>query len=120
MRKQNAIYWPPATADSFGRRGFGALVELVNVGGNYRVRWEDSTKEYITPDGTAKVSNALVYVPRLPDGSEITIGGYLWLGDRADLTSESDPRANDGAFEVQRFDKLPDLKSKEFLRTCYV
>jgi len=135
MRKQNAIYWPPAAADGFGRLTAGALVELVQTEtGNFRVRWEDVAKEFVagssltlgTPaslgdtSGTVQTSEALVYVPRLPSGAEIQVGGFLWLGNRADLTSESDPRANAGAHQIKRVDKLPNLKNSEYLRTCYL
>lgn len=121
MRRQNAIYWPPATADDFGRPGYGALVELVLDGANnYRVRWEDRVEEFIDAQGTTKQSSAVVYVPLLPDSSEVQVGGWLWLGDRDDLTDETDPRENAGAYEVQRLDKLPTLKATEWLRTAYL
>ena len=121
MRKQNAIYWPPSTPDDFGRPASGALVELVLDGtSNYRVRWEDTIATFVDPQGTTQVSNAVVYVPQLPDASEVTVGGYLWLGDRADLTDDAVPLNNPGAYEVRRFDSLPDFKNKEKLRTAYL
>lgn len=120
MRRQNAIYWPPAAPDDFGRPAPGALVELTLVGGNYRVRWEDKAKQFLDKTGAVQMSNAVVYVPLLPDGTEVQLGGYLWLGDRADLVSESDPRLNPGAYEIKDFDKLPNLKNTESLRTCYL
>jgi len=121
MRKQNAIYWPPAPADGFGRRGYGTLVEFVLTGGvNSRVRWEDRAEEFVDTKGTTVLSNAVVYVPVLPGGGEVETGGFLWLGDRADLTDESDPTNNSGAHEVRRGDKLPNFKATEFLRTVYL
>lgn len=135
MRKQNAIYWPPAIPDDFGRPAHGALVELTLTGaGNFRVRWEDTVKEFLASStlglggppslgdvaGTVITSEALVYVPRLPDGSEVQVGGWLWLGDRTDLLDEANPRANAEAHEVKRMDKLPNLKGTESLRTAYL
>ncbi len=148
MRKQNAIYWPPATPDDYGRLAVGPPVALVSgdgtadcvcsdtltwgdgapltfdpppaVPGNYRVRWEDVVKEFIDMKGTVQMSAAVVYVPKLPDGTEVAVGGWLWLGDRPGLTSETDPRANAGAREIKRVDKLPNLKNTELLRTCYL
>jgi len=122
MRKQNAIYWPPATADDYGRVAVGTLVELTLTGGvNSRVRWEDQAKEFIDSNGITRVSQAVVYVPALPGGGgEVAVGGFLWLGDRGDLESETDPGANEGAWEVRRFDKLPNLKNTEYLRTAYL
>lgn len=121
MRKQNAIYWPPSTPDNFGRPTSGTLVELILDGAdNYRVRWEDRIETFIDQYGTTQVSNAVVYVPQLPDGSDVTVGGYLWLGDIGDLTDEVVPLNNPGAYEVRRFDILPDLKNREKLRTAYL
>jgi hypothetical protein len=122
MRKQNAIYWPPASVDDFGREAHGALVELILVpgGSNFRVRWEDKNEEFLDAAGTTRHSNAVVYCPVLPGGSEVAVGGFLWLGNRNDLTDEAVPRDNPGAYEVRRFDKLPNLRATEFLRTAYL
>jgi len=121
MRKQNAVYWPPAVPDDFGRPGYGSLVELTLADDvNSRVRWEDKAEQFLDAQGTTQISNAVVFVPVLLDGSEVVVGGFLWLGDRADLTDEADPRNNEGAFEVRRVDKLPNLKATEFLRTAYL
>lgn len=118
MRRQNAIYWPPATADSFGRPGYGTLVELVvTSGGNYRVRWEDVIEEFIDDQGTLQKSSAKVYVPVLPGGGEVQVGGWLWLGDVGGLVSTTNPRANPGAYEARNVSKLPNLKATDFLRT---
>lgn len=123
MRRQNAIYWPPAVVDDFGKESHGTLVELVLVphgGGNYRVRWQDKNEEYLDAEGTTRHSNAVVYAPVLPNSGEVEVGGFLWLGDRAALTSETEPRSNTGAHEIRRFDKLPNLKATEYLRTAYL
>jgi len=121
MRRQNAIYWPPGRPDDYGRQIPGRLVELVLVGTiNYRVRWEDRIEEFVDAEGTTHRSNAVVYVPELPDGSEVAVGGFLWLGDRADLTDEAVPGRNPGAFEIRRVDKAPDFKTRYFLRTVYL
>ena len=119
MRRQDAIYWPPATPDNYGRPTYGALVELVLDGAdNFRVRWEDVAEEFVDQDGTTKTSSSIVYVPQLPDGSEVEVGGWLWLGTRAALADELDPTANPGVGKVQKFDKLPNLKATQTLRTA--
>jgi hypothetical protein len=120
MRRQAAIYWPPAAADNFGRPGYGTLVELVVTSdGNYRVRWEDVVEEFIDNEGTTQQSKAKVYVPVLPgSGGEVEVGGWLWLGVVGDLTSTTNPRANEGAYEVRSMAKLPNIKATDFLRTA--
>jgi hypothetical protein len=121
MRKQNAIYWPPATPDDFGRLSYGALVELTLSGGaNSRVRWEDKAEEFVDAQGTVQASNAVVYVSVLPGGGEVEIGGVLWLGDRDDLTDENVPGNNEKAFIVRRVDKVPNFKATEYLRAAYL
>jgi len=122
MRKQNAVYWPPGTKDDFGKQSHGDLVELVryNGVGNFRVRWEDNIEVFIDASGSTQRSNALVYVPILCNGDELQVGGFLWLGDKVDLTDEVDPRNNVDAYELRRLDKLPNFKSTAFLRTAYL
>ena len=122
MRKQNAIYWPPAEADDFGKMSHGPLVELILIPGgkNYRVRWEERIDEFLDAKGTTALSSAVVYVPKLPDGSEIVVGGYLWLGDRSDLIDEAEPRNNPNAYEILRADTLPNFKASDYLRTAYL
>jgi hypothetical protein len=121
MRKQNAIYWPPAGVDDFGRESHGTPIELTLADGvNSRVRWEDKIEEFVDAEGTTQQSNAVVYVPALPGGGEVRTGGHLWLGDRADLTDEANPENNEGAYPVRRMDKLPNLKATEYLRTVYL
>jgi hypothetical protein len=121
MRKQNAIYWPPAGVDDFGRVTTSEPIELTLAGGvNNRVRWEDQVEEFKDGEGTLQASNAVVYVGQLPGGGEVAVGGFLWLGDRADLTDEANPLNNEGAYPVRRVDKLPNLKASEFLRTVYL
>ena len=90
-------------------------------GVNSRVRWEDQIKEFVDANGTMQLSNSVVFVPVLPDdGGEIEVGGFLWLGDRGDLTDESVPTNNEDAYEIRRVDKLPNLKNTEYLRTVYL
>ena len=121
MRKQNAIYWPPAAPDDFGQVGYGQIVELVLADGvNSRVRWEDRVDEFVAANGTTMTSSAVVYVPALPGGGEVAVGGFLWLGSRRDLTDEAAPARNPGAFEVRRVDKMPNLKATEYLRAVYL
>lgn len=129
MRKQPAIYWPPAPPDNYGRAGVSALVELIlipNGGGNFRVRWEDAYKGRVEDFGTVRQASTsiqgsiIVYVPALPGGGEVEVGGFLWLGLRANLTDELVPKNNPNAREIRAFEKVPDFKANQFIRTCYL
>lgn len=122
MRKQNAIYWPPATMNDFGEPVYGDLVELVLTEGgvNYRVRWEDVIENYIDAQGTVQQSTTTVYVPPLPTGDEVELNGYLWKGDLAGLTSTTDPTLNPGAEKIKQFKQIPNMKATQILRAVYL
>lgn len=120
MLRQTAVYWPPEQKDSFGRTTFGEPVEIA-------VRWEDGYAETVDsgtavqgfkPSRTVQAFSATVYVPELPGGGEVAVGGYLWLGALAD--ADESPTANAGAVQVKSFSKLPTLKGTKFLRTAMV
>jgi len=104
MRRQTAVYWPPATpaVDEYGHAAYGTAVEL-------SCRWEDVAKEFTDPAGAKKTSTSLVYV-----GQDLVIGGKLYLGELTDSPAAVD------AWTVQQFDKLPNLKNTETLRTAYL
>lgn len=121
MRRQNAIYWPPEGLDDFGKQSFGDLIELTLSGDvNSRVRWEDRQEEFVDANGTIALSSSVVYCPVLPGGGEVEIGGFLWLGDRSDLSDEDIPVNNSGAAEIRKVDKIPNLKTSEHIRTAYL
>lgn len=115
MRKQTAVYWAlqgeesgGSDYDSHGRPLYTTPVELT-------VRWEEVNESIILEDGTTYISRATVYTP-----IDIVRDGVLVLGKIADLESEDDPLSNNGSWSVVRFDKLPNLKVTEFLRTAYL
>ena len=116
MRKQTAVYWPLAgdesgqlDYDAFGRPQWGTPVQI-------SCRWEDVSQEIIQPDGTNTMTKSVVYVDVDQD---VRVGGVLYLGLLADV-DQDDPKGNDGAWEIIRFDKLPDLKAREYLGKAYL
>lgn len=109
MRKQDAVYWPPAKADNFGRPAYGAPVDV-------KCRWDDVAENFIDPkSGTVAVSNSKVYVDR-----DVALDGWLWLGTVATIPGGpgTPPGDVDGALPVRKFEKNPNLKASEFLRTA--
>jgi hypothetical protein len=121
MRRQTAVYWEPSEVGEEGQMTFLEPIEI-------KCRWEDITEQYIDRAGTPQTSSARVYVDR-----DLFKLGVLWLppenlnlneGDAlSQVTSEEDPFANSGAFEIRKFEKLPVLKPKtedDFLRTCWL
>ena len=108
MLKQIAVYWSVASTDQFGGKVYNDPVEI-------KCRWEDISVEYLDSQGETKLSNAVVYMDR-----DILVGGVLMLGTLGDITDEENVKENSGAWEIKRFDKLPDRKAKNFLRTAYL
>lgn len=104
---QVAIYWAPSTANDFGLSTFDTPVEI-------DVRWEDKNEAYMTAAGTTAQSNAFVYVDQ-----DVLLGGMLKLGE-LDSSTEDDPADEDDTYEIMRFDKLPNRRATEFLRTVFL
>ena len=108
MRKQTCVYWALDTVDQFGAKQYDSPVEI-------SCRWEEVSEEYLDANGQRLISNAKVYVDR-----DMVAGSVLMLDGIASITNEDDVRENLGAYEIKRFDKLPNFKADEFLRTCYL
>ena len=108
MRKQTAVYWPFSSVDNFGQKVVGSPV-LIGC------RWEDKSIEFLDSDGETQMSNAIVYVDR-----DTPIGGILMLGVLADITDPVNIKENEGAWEIRRYDNLPNLRATEFLKTVHL
>lgn len=123
MRKQRCVYWEWTGENDQGKKTYGEPIEL-------ECRWEDVQEQFLDRMGNEQMSRARVYVDR--DVVEI---GVLWLppdnikiapGEAlSQLTSENDPFANDRAYEIRRFEKLPELRPRKgdpnnTLRTAYL
>lgn len=106
MLKQRAVYWPPLAPDKHGGPTWGTPVEL-------RVRWEDKVKRKVGPEGEVVVLDSTVYT-----ASDVEVGGMLMLGVLDSTVVTDDPRANAHVGEILSFEKVPNLKAKEFLRTA--
>lgn len=109
MRRQRATFWERSTTtDKYGRYTYAAPEEI-------RCRWEDVAEEYKDPrSGETKVSRSTVYVDR-----EMKVGDVLKKGAPISSTP-ADPKTpgTEGAFEIQAFENLPNLKATEFLYTA--
>lgn len=108
MRKQQAVWWSRnPTPDQSGNHTFAAPVEI-------KCRWEDIVKQFRDSQGEMQLSSALVYVDR-----EMELGDRLMKGEMP-TDVEADPMEEPLAFEIKRFEKLPNLRNKETLLTAYL
>lgn len=107
MRKQKAIYWAYTGIDQFGQKQYDVPVEI-------SCRWEDVAEEFLDANGVKQISSSIVYVDR-----DIILGSILKLGEIND-DLEEDPKSNDNVYDIKRFNKLPNFKNTEILRTVYL
>ncbi len=109
MLRQTAMYWALDGFDNHGQPEYAIPIEV-------DVRWEVKTVEFLGPNGTQELSNAVVYV-----GQDVKVGGVLMLGELTDIDSSlTVPKQNEETWEIRRFEKLPNLRNTEFLRTVYM
>jgi len=116
--KQKVVYWAYSGVDKYGKPKYGSPIEI-------KARWEDVNEQFTTPSMTVAMSLAKVYVDR-----DLLVNGVLWLSSKrandpdgsaiAELTDTVKPLSNPGAHQIQRFDKLPDIKILKTLRTAYL
>lgn len=113
MLRQRAVYWAPVGVDNYGKATYATPVVV-------RCRWEDRSEEFLTMDGDRAMSTACVYV-----GQDVLLKGVLYLSllptsatDEEHLAEidQSDPFAQDGAWEIRKFSKMGNFKCTEFLR----
>jgi len=117
MCKQTAVYWGAPVNDGYGGKTFGSMYPI-----EIDCRWEDKVQLVSMIGDDRKtvevVSNAQVFVTQ-----DLDEGGWLFLGTLDDLDSdeEEDPMKADGAYEIKRFDKSPQLHStSDFIRKAYL
>lgn len=108
--KQAAVYWGNPSSDGYGGRTFDDPVEI-------NVRWSDRQEMFVDTQAREQVSRAVVYV-----ATDLVIGGYLYLGTLADLSSaeEGDPLSISTAYEIRSISKTPDIGADRFARKVWL
>ena len=108
--KQTAVFWANPVEDGQGGATFDEPVEL-------SVRWEQKQELFADASGQERRSDAVVYV-----GRDVAVGEYLFLGGLDDLsTAEAgDPLIVTGAYEIKKFEKIPDLSTSRYVRKVWL
>lgn len=111
--KQTCVYWPPVGSGDDSQQTFGDPVEM-------KCRWTDHVEMIPDRSGQTWLSKAKVMTE-----IDVLVGGILWLGRLVELTDIQDPFANGTsvtapAWQIMRFDKIPTLDAKKFLRLAYL
>lgn len=107
MLKQTAAYWAPLPVTTrYGKPSWASPIDI-------SVRWEDVNIEFMDAESERQMSRARVFVDR-----DVEVNGVLLLDGITSSTNLTDPKANDEAWEIRRYEKLPNLRNTEFLRTA--
>lgn len=95
-------WWAVTGGDGFGGDQVAAPVLIDG-------RWEDREEKFVgLLDRREHVSNAIVIVDR-----DMALGDYLCLGDQ---TSQVDPSLATGAYKIQVYRKISDLRNLDYVR----
>lgn len=111
LLKDTAVYWGGPVKDGYGKyASFDAAVEIP-------CRWSDATELFTDARGMEYVSKAVVLV-----GQDLDEEGYLFHGTLNDLNSQEivDPENIENAHVIKRFTKIPDIKSRQFVRKAHL
>lgn len=97
---QTATYWAYSGNDGYGGRSFSSPIAI-------DVRWQDVNEKYINGNGEEVVSRSKIFLKQ-----DVTIGSYLYLG----TSTENSPYDQSGAFEIQAFSKIINIKGNDYER----
>jgi hypothetical protein len=96
--RQRVTYWAPVPGDT------GSGAELVAAPRIVRARWEDKRQQMLDSRGQQTVSKAEIYTE---DDTIIELDGFLFNG----ITTETEPRNVEGAYQVIQVVRVPDLRN---------
>jgi len=108
MRKQKAMYWAYTGTDGYGNPSFSDPVEI-------DCRWSEHQELYKDNSGEERVSRAVVYVDR-----EVTMDGYLKLGELDSSSVSDDPRDYNDAFMIKQIANIPNMRATNYLRKAWL
>ena len=105
---QTVVYWGNPSQRGDGGFDFDDPVELDG-------RWEFKQEKFVDSIGEERISLSVVYFDQ-----DVDIGGYLFLGELADLDSDEDPETQDGAQRIMQFLSTPNISNTESVRKVWL
>jgi hypothetical protein len=96
----DVTYWGNPATNGYGAKTFDPPVNL-------KGRWEEKAERFIGQSGEDLVSQAVVYLE-----GDVDTNGYLYLG----ISTETNPTIINGAFKINAFNKIPDIRGLQFTR----
>ncbi len=106
------------TAVLWAKSGKTAYNELTfTAGAEISVRWEDRQEIFISSTGKELISDAIVFVDQ-----DITPDSFLYLGELDDLSAEekANPKLEQNAYAVRRFEKIKNVGGRIVLRRVHL
>lgn len=112
LKYDKLVYWAPKGKDRVGKTTFENPVEM-------RCRWEDGATVVRDQNGEEHIYNATVFV-----GEDLDVEGMLWHGEIIDVPvdeGDGDPSIppND-ANPIKKFEKIPKINYRKFVRKVYL
>lgn len=107
-RYDTATYWEPDSVDASGQKTYLAPREI-------ECRWDDEQTMFRSKNDKDETSRSVVYVQE-----DLALDGVLLHGTLANVTDDDDPFANVGAFEIQAFSKIGNIRQTKFLRRAFL
>ncbi len=98
-------HWANTGDNGFGGYTFSSPVIL-------QARWSDAQRKFFNLSGEEKVSQSVVHLD-----VDVIIGDWLALGD---LSATDDPTSITGAYEVQGFNKVTNLRNSRVNRKAFL
>lgn len=99
---EDITWWSVTAGDGYGG---DAVASPVLIKG----RWEDRQEKYIGQiDRRELISNAIIFTDR-----DVAVGDYLCRGDQV---AQVNPTLVGGAYKIQQFRRVSDLRNVEYVR----
>jgi hypothetical protein len=107
---QKAVHWVKNAQDGYGQTSYSQAVSL-------DVRWQESSKLFISQTGKEETSQHVVYAE-----TSIEFDDYLWLGDLTSLSAaqKADPTLVTRALPVRGRNKSYDLQGNIFVSKVFL
>jgi hypothetical protein len=105
--KQKAVYWGAPVPDGFGGHTYADPIEIP-------CRWTDKQELFVNYAGDQVLSKAKLMVDQ-----DLVVKGMVALMQLVDLSSTQLP-ADNNAFEIRAFQKMPDVRAKMYVRQAWL
>lgn len=110
--KQKAVYWGAPVSNGFGGFTYADPVEI-------SVRWTDVHELILDmtigiPRGEQIVSKAKLMLDQ-----DVEVGGMIALTTMLELSSSQAPGDN-AAYVIKSFQKMPDVRAKQYVRQAWL